>query len=140
MFAYKSDRPGNGQMMLRILVLLTIAAMSALAALPPGFDEEIYCPRGMCMRRKSPNLLRRRETGPRVMFLECFNPSTQESCRPRPWGVQLDREYKDTLIKKGWHTGECTKEEERVDVLKNYMILNSRLDNIIETLAILSFI
>jgi hypothetical protein len=75
-------------------------------------------------------MLNKRITGSRVMFLECFNPSTNETCRPRAWGVKVDREYKDSLLQKKWHTDEC-----ETDLLLGYLLLGSRLDVAIGKLA-----
>ncbi len=112
---------------------------STQAALPPGFDEEVYCPDRMCLRKRQK--IQRGFTGPRAMFLECFNPSTKETCRPRVWGVKLDREYRDSLLRDKWHMEKCPEEKEARELLLNeYFLLGSRLDTIIETLAVLSFI
>lgn len=125
-------------MLFRILILtiiIIIITTTAMAALPPGFDEEIFCPDQMCLRRRLPPTIRKM-TGPRAMFLECFNPLKKETCRPRVWGEKLDVEYKNSLLRDGWqHADQCEK-----SILDEFSLVGSRLDNILETLAMLSFI
>ena len=81
------------------------------------------------------------------MFLECFDPVSKATCRPRVWGVKLDQEYKDSLLQNKWHMERCTTAEEeekeakrRMDILNGYVQMGNRMDDIIETLAMLSFI
>jgi hypothetical protein len=127
--------------MLRVFLLLAVMVLSALSALPPGFDEEVFCPDRMCIR-KLPKL-RRGLTGPKAMFLECFNPSTKETCRPRVWGVKLEKEYRDSLVRDNWHSDKCPEDESKMledKILTDFLLLGTRLDNVMETLALLSFI
>ena len=123
---------------MRLFILVAFIASCALAALPPGYEEEIFCPDKMCIRDRP--LSNRRITGRRTMFLECFNPKTKETCRPRAWGVLLDKEYKDTLLREKWHDEKCDEERVDTDVLLRYMLLGSRLDSVIGKLSGLSFI
>ena len=71
------------------------------------------------------------------MFVECFDKANNKTCRPRAWGEKLDIEYKESLLKDNWHTGEC---EEKRDVVMDYMLLGTRLDSVIERLATLQFL
>ena len=103
---------------------------SALAVLPPGFEDEIYCPRAMCLRKRA-NSHHLYRTGPRTMFVECFDPVTKETRRPRAWGNQLEKSYKDLLLREDWHTDRCG------DILLDYMLLGTRVDSIIEKLAVI---
>ena len=143
------------KVLLSLLLLSFLCLGCAMAALPPGFDEEIYCPDKMCLQRRSsmkPNNSNKwkRMTGPRAMFLECFDLVSKATCRPRVWGVKLDQEYKDSLLRNKWHTEKCNntaevEEEEkdakrRIDILNGYIQMGNRMDDIIETLAMLSFI
>ena len=114
------------------MILFCLFAAS-LAALPPGFEEEIYCPDQMCLRDRIPVPYR---TGPRTMFLECFDLKTRQICRPRAWGVELDQSYKDSLLRDKWHVADKCDAELR----RSYILLGSRLDNVIGRLAWLSFI
>ncbi len=127
--------------MLRIFLLLAVMVLGVLSALPPGFDEEVFCPDRMCIR-KLPKL-RKSLTGPKAMFLECFNPSTKETCRPRVWGVKLEKEYRDSLVRDKWHSDKCPEDESKMvedKILTDFLLLGTRLDNVMETLALLSFI
>ncbi len=136
-----------------VFFFLLLFMQCAMAALPPGFDEEIYCPEKMCLQKRSSikqNIRRWRGiTGPRAMFLECIDLVSKKTCRPRVWGVKLDQEYKDSLLRGKWHMENCTSSKERdeeanklrrMDILNGYVQIGNRMDNIIETLAILSFI
>ena len=98
---------------------------AAFAALPPGFEDEIFCPRTMCLRKRAKSHLNR--TGSRTMFVECFDPATQETCRPRAWGEKLDRSFRDALLRENWHTDKC-------DLLLDYRLLAARMDAVVERL------
>lgn len=86
-------------MSLLLLLLLAISS-TCRAALPPGYDEELYCPRGTCLRRKEQPL---GWTGPRSSFHECFEPATGELQQPRAWGANLGSERREELRSTG-HT------------------------------------
>ena len=76
---------------------------SAWAALPPGYEDEIYCPEGFCLADRTnlkPGL-----TGPRTLFLECRSP--WETRRPVGWGDKVGAEFKQQLISNGFHTLRC---------------------------------
>jgi hypothetical protein len=76
------------------------------------------------------------------MFLECFNPATQETCRPRVWGVKLEKAYKDSLLRDKWHSDRCTEDERRViedKLVNDFLLLGTRLDHVVESLALLRF-
>jgi hypothetical protein len=127
--------------MLRVFLLLAVLVLGALSALPPGLDEEVFCPERMCIRKRPK--MRKGITGPRAMFLECFNPSTKETCRPRVWGVKLEKEYKDSLIRDKWHSDRCTEDDKKMiedKLVNDFLLLGTRLDHVVESLAILSFI
>ena len=118
------------------LTIFCVMLSVALSVLPPGFEDEIYCPGGMCLRKRSDNL-HGYKTGARTMFVECFDKANNKTCRPRAWGEKLDIEYKESLLKDHWHTGEC---EEKRDVVMDYMLLGTRLDSVVERLATLQFL
>ena len=88
-----------------IVVLISISilasASATLAALPPGYEDEILCHPGAssCLR---PRPQPRGWCGPRTAFVECCEVGTGEVSRPRGWGVKLDREYKEQLLQQGW--------------------------------------
>jgi hypothetical protein len=116
------------------IFVLLCSATALYAALPPGFEDEIYCPKTMCLRRRAK--LHGYKTGPRTMFVECFDPVTKETCRPRAWGNKLEKSYRDSLLSMNWHTDKCGENDIRLD----YMLLGARVDSIIEKLAMLSFL
>ena len=122
------------------IVYLAFEPMLTFSALPPGYDEEIYCPRAMCLRKKI--TVHKHVTGPRTMFVECFDPETREICRPRAWGDKLEIDYKKSLLLDKWHTDKCNESEtnRKSDIMMDYMLLGTRFDLIIEKLALLSFL
>ena len=87
--------------MVRLLLFLYLA--TAFAALPPGYEDEIYCPEGFCLADRAnmkPGL-----TGPRTMFFECRNQT--ETRRPVGWGSKVGMDYKHQLLSNGYHTLRC---------------------------------
>lgn len=99
-----------------IVVLISISilasASATLAALPPGYEDEILCHPGAssCLR---PRPQPRGWCGPRTAFVECCDVGTGEVSRPRGWGVELDFEYKAQLLQQGWGVvARCSAEEE----------------------------
>jgi len=69
-------------------------------ALPPGFDEELYCPgENFCLRHKR---MPRGWCGPRAHTFVCCNRTANKECGgPRAWGAQLDQAEKDRFLPKG---------------------------------------
>lgn len=66
-------------------------------ALPPGYDDVLYCPRGSCLIRKNqPTGF----VGPKRLFSECYNPTTNEHTTPRSWGVLC---YESNRVKYNLH-------------------------------------
>ena len=88
---------------LTILTILTTEAactLNTLNALPPGYEDEILChPSSACLRAVSRP---RGWSGSRTDFVECCEPSTGETSRPRAWGEKLDLTYKEELVSQGW--------------------------------------
>ena len=74
------------------------------AALPPGYDEEIYCPPSQCLAPKQQH--RPGFCGPRTAFWKCCNGKDPDT-KPRAWGVKLDLKIKKGLLAKGYHTETC---------------------------------
>ena len=76
------------------------------AALPPGYEDELYCPADMCLkRREQPHGW----CGPRTMFRECCDESTGRTHAPRAWGDKLPIEIKEELLGQGWHGAQCAR-------------------------------
>lgn len=117
--------------MKQFYLIMLMLLCAAFAALPPGFEDEIFCPRTMCLRKRAKTHMNR--TGSRTMFVECFDPATKETCRPRAWGNKLDRSYLDSLLRENWHTDKC-------DLLLEYMLMGARVDAVVEKLATLSLL
>ena len=89
---------------MKIKCLVLIMLTTAQSALPPGYEDELYCPINKCLKRREqrPGLC-----GPRTLFHECCNVATGETQRPRPWGNKLPIEEKESLLKDGWHENLC---------------------------------
>jgi hypothetical protein len=109
----------------------------AMAALPAGFEDEIYCPPGMCLRDKLQH--GPRQTGPRAHFVECFGPASLLTHRPRVWGSALDIELKESILRDQWHTRRCDSKPD-IDLMSRFELLDSRLALIVGRLSGLTFI
>ena len=99
--------------LLLISVLITFPHTNhstVLAALPPGYDEDILChPASACLR---PYPRPRGWSDARTAFVECCEPLTGEVSRPRGWGVKLDAGYLEELLLGGWVIARrCSAEE-----------------------------
>lgn len=83
------------------------------AALPPGYDSELYCPAEHCLRRRTD-----RESGfagPRSAFHECAKVSEGGAVEaapsgivPEAWGEKLGEKAKQGLLEKGFHQRLCS--------------------------------
>lgn len=117
---------------------MALLLQCVLSTMPPGYEDEVFCPKGMCLREKSP---RPRGTGSRLRFLECFDEKNNTTkCRPRAWGNKVDPGYKNNLLREGWQPTECNTEPITMDTISRYQMLFSRLDSVIGKLAGLAFI
>mmetsp|Transcript_8504 Transcript_8504/g.20516 ORF Transcript_8504/g.20516 Transcript_8504/m.20516 type:complete len:141 (-) Transcript_8504:319-741(-) len=75
----------------------------ARAVLPPGYEDELFCPPGYCKVEKQmdPGFC-----GPASAFVECFHPDSNDRKKPVPWGSQSHSpEDKEGLLQSG-HTSE----------------------------------
>ena len=72
--------------------------------LPPGYEDELYCPSDMCLKSKAqpPGWC-----GPRSDFNECCNEANGSTAHPHSWGFKIPEEVKGELIESGWHMLEC---------------------------------
>ena len=98
----------------RVSVLLPLL-LQIHAALPPGYDEELYCPPGACLqRRERPQGW----SGPRSDFYQCAHPPSTGATptHPHSWGVKVGDEVKAALVAAGWHTTVCDDETPRPSV------------------------
>ncbi|KAK3280701.1 hypothetical protein CYMTET_11471 [Cymbomonas tetramitiformis] len=69
------------------------------AALPPGYDTELLCPKDSCLRSKE---VPRGFAGPKTSFWECFEESSGQTHAPATWGFRLPQERKDALLEQGY--------------------------------------
>jgi hypothetical protein len=126
-------RPANTFPMRRSLLFVIGLALCA-AALPPGFEEELYCPSHTCLKKKERPA---GWTGPRAMFHECCDEEKGWTTPPHAWGEKVELEVKETLIKKGWHQGRCAHMEgvcgtrQQKVVIHKLMGLMRRMDSML---------
>lgn len=96
----------------RWLASAALLAQGTIAALPPGYDDELYCPPGKCLR---PKKLEPGFVGPRAAFHECvmeepvedYEEFRQSIESPRPWGENLGEQVKLDLLDEGFHQSRC---------------------------------
>lgn len=60
-----------------------LPVVQVLAALPPGYEDELYCPPGFCMLDKK---MPAGFCGPRTAFWECYHKETGERRKVVAWG------------------------------------------------------
>mmetsp|Transcript_21059 Transcript_21059/g.50767 ORF Transcript_21059/g.50767 Transcript_21059/m.50767 type:complete len:111 (+) Transcript_21059:38-370(+) len=94
--------------LLRCFVLLVCGMVMAIATLPPGYEDELYCPEGSCLGKKTvPDAW----SGPRMALFECKAEDGQgKASAPRPWGSQIDAAVKEKYLAEGLHTRVCAAE------------------------------
>lgn len=79
--------------MLLLVLLLCYYCSEHHAALPPGDEDELWCPKGCCLLRDPHH--RSGYCGPRTQFYLCCDPSTNEpKGHPRGWGFAKDQALK----------------------------------------------
>ena len=85
------------------ILLITLFSLTT-AVLPPGYEEELYCPADKWLKRRTqpPGW-----AGPRTAFYECCRESDGVVSEPHAWGVKVGMEVKEELIQNGWHLKEC---------------------------------
>eukprot|EP00928_Gymnodinium_smaydae_P033245 TRINITY_DN23860_c0_g2_i1.p1 TRINITY_DN23860_c0_g2~~TRINITY_DN23860_c0_g2_i1.p1 ORF type:complete len:262 (+),score=54.23 TRINITY_DN23860_c0_g2_i1:162-947(+) len=98
----------------RLSVWLCIFALSvqhSWAALPPGWDDELFCPSNHCLREKR-NLPLDFE-GSRSLFFECAERGDERSSTqpPIPWGENYGQDAKQRLLAAGYHSESCSANE-----------------------------
>jgi len=86
------------------LILAAFILQTTYCVLPPGYEEELYCPSEMCLKNKA---MLPGWCGPKSSFHECCNESNGSTTHPHSWGVKVPEEVKTSLIGGGWHTSEC---------------------------------
>lgn len=87
---------------LRVMFLFAAAS----GVLPPGLEDELFCPEEYCQRRKDhPSGFK----GPRASFWTCIlegDPSSR-GLRPIAWGSRRGEEAKTMLLQAGHHSRLC---------------------------------
>merc|ERR1712166_858349 len=93
------------------LASVCLYANPVAGALPPGFDEELYCPAAHCLRDKDPRPMM---PDPRAMFSECAHITTGavsnldgSDIQPAAWGKLRGIEAKQKLLDAGYTTSLC---------------------------------
>ena len=82
-----------------------------MCALPPGYEDERYCPKDSCFQSTRKNT--RGATGGISVDYECCNMTDpSRASAPRGWGDKLSQEYKDKLLAAGYHQNEYIKGSE----------------------------
>mmetsp|Transcript_49597 Transcript_49597/g.132704 ORF Transcript_49597/g.132704 Transcript_49597/m.132704 type:complete len:146 (-) Transcript_49597:87-524(-) len=85
-----------------------LAAAGVHSALPPGYDDELYCPDGYCQSKKE---VMAGFVGPKSAYWQCTKEDdTNEGDAvktPTPWGSMLGAQVKDALLAKGMSTKLC---------------------------------
>lgn len=75
-------------------------------ALPPGFEDELYCPPDFCMHNKPRQA---GWTGPRSGFFECKHKAGEKDPLPvKCWGFRQPAADKEQLMNDKYHQEECT--------------------------------
>ena len=112
--------------MKRIGVRLMMAAILAEAALPPGFDEELFCPPQTCLKgRIRPHGF----CGAKSAFHECCNEATGETTVPRSWGVRVALSVRESLIQNGWsNSTRCTRWDGQCGERRSLVLLGAMLN------------
>ena len=90
-----------------ILILIFCWLGLSRAKLPPGFEDEIYCPKGMCLVKEKHE---RGWSGSITHYLKCLNHLDNTSRHPRAWGNQVNQSVKNNIIENGWEIAEYCKD------------------------------
>ena len=86
------------KIMAMIMVLLWTTSYGHL---PPGHEDEIYCPSSHCLQRR---IRKSGYCGSVTSFWYCCNANIKIS--PQVWGNKLDTGIKDKLLNDGWTRAE----------------------------------
>ena len=109
-------RQTNSLLLLVMVVVVMLLLLVTLndAALPPGFDEELYCPPGSCLRDKEQPA---GWVGPKSSFHECYDEASEDTSDPHAWGEQLGADVKTQLLRSGHTRWVCGESKPRVPLL-----------------------
>ena len=99
---------------LMLLAVVVVSSTCSEAALPPGLDEELYCPPGSCLRDKEqPDGW----VGPKSSFHECYDEASGDVTEPQAWGEQMGVEVKSQLLRSSHTRWICGDPKPRVPLL-----------------------
>merc|ERR550537_83609 len=79
----------------------------ALAALPPGYDDELFCPSSHCLQKRK---VAQGFVGPKASFVQCLDPRTGTTSKVRPWGPKKGAELRERLLAEGMRVADACKE------------------------------
>mmetsp|Transcript_22457 Transcript_22457/g.52373 ORF Transcript_22457/g.52373 Transcript_22457/m.52373 type:complete len:100 (-) Transcript_22457:201-500(-) len=91
------------------LALLAAFFCVATAVLPPGYEDNLFCPPGYCVRTRStpPGFV-----GPRTAFNECYKATDGTIMPVTPWGFQVGQEKLRELKAGGYTETKCQETRE----------------------------
>ena len=96
-------------MSIPLMISLLFCLLSlASAVLPPGYEDELYCPSNSCLRRRK---MQHGFAGPRSAFHECWCQEDGSIVKPKSWGAKIDPTVKEKLLQDKWHGGTCHRQE-----------------------------
>lgn len=82
-------------------------------ALPPGYEDELYCPPEFCMQNKP---RRAGWAGPRSGFFECKHKAEEKDPLPvTSWGSKKPAADKEQLMSDKYHQEECPRHDDGED-------------------------
>ena len=91
-------------LMKTLFICISLFLVSIItAALPPGYEEELYCPADKCLADKP---RRPGWSGPRAAFHRCCNKVDPDS-PPLSWGVKKGNDLKEKWLAEGCHQDVC---------------------------------
>ncbi len=98
----------------KVVVFLFFVVLNG-AVLPPGFEDELYCPAGMCLAH-APRP--KGWCGPKTQLYLCSKEGhAQDRTHPRGWGNKVEMQVKEKLIKDGYALAESCDDHKRHDAL-----------------------
>ena len=90
-----------------VIALISLLCRPSLAALPPGYEDEMWCPPGYCDRSIQYN---NGFVGPNSAFHECYNPA-DDSVVDETWTGSLT----NVTVPEGWLASPEACDEARLD-------------------------
>jgi len=79
--------------------VIIVGLSVAFAALPPGYEDEAWCPEGSCLRAKEITI---GFSGPAHMFKECYDKESTAISEEIWTGSKTN-----TAVPEGWHNTRC---------------------------------